>query len=36
MYWPMPAEMIHTAVQMVVCFFTVAAALLSCMLTARA
>ena len=36
MYWPVPAEMINAAVQLVVCFFTVVAALLGFVLTARA
>lgn len=36
MYWLVPAEMINTAVQLVVLSFTVAAALFSFMLTVRA
>ena len=36
MYWAIPAEMISSAVQLMICFFTMAAFLLSFMMTARA
>jgi len=36
MYYPMPAEMVNTAVQMVICLFTAVGFLVSFLLTARA